>query len=112
MSPGVFIFLQYLIFYYPNTNNSFYRYFVIQLTSNIPEIISCPKDHPHAYYDGKYCCKFSKEKVDVVLGDKCDGGNISLQSMCCNYDEYIQCPNTQTCQSNEGNLYNDILYKY
>ena len=67
----------------------------------------CPEDHPNAYYLGEYCCKFSKEKVDAALGDTCDGSNISLQSLCCDADEYIQCPNNRTCQDNQGT----ILYK-
>ena len=58
----------------------------------------CPASHPHAYYDGLYCCKHDKEKSNGHQGTKCDGSTISITSKCCLDDAHIRCPNGY-CQS-------------
>ena len=59
--------------------------------SNFAELAICPKSHPFAYSEGKYCCKHGIEKNYAPHGDKCDGGTISIHSTCCKDDEYVDC---------------------
>ena len=65
---------------------------------------TCPGTHPFAYLDGTYCCKYGVEKVDVAVGERCDGGTISLNSVCCKDNEHTPCP-IGLCKNLEGNLF-------
>lgn len=60
----------------------------------------CPVSYPYAYYDGRYCCKYSRENVYHPHGTKCDGGKISLSSTCCEEDASTACPHGGKCQDN------------
>ena len=62
----------------------------------------CPSTHPWAYYNGDYCCKNDKEKVKSSYGDTCDGSKISLTSLCCLNDEYVECEHPDGCINYKG----------
>ena len=54
-------------------------------------ITNCPETNPFAYYNGDYCCSTEYEKVYSPDGLKCDGGKISLDSLCCKGNA-VKCP--------------------
>merc|ERR1711981_784352 len=63
---------------------------------------NCPASHPFVYHDGDYCCSTSIEKEDKARdGERCDGGPISLGSLCCQNDDYKKCP-TALCNDYRG----------
>jgi len=43
----------------------------------------CPMSYPYRYYHGHYCCKVGYEKTFGPQGDKCDGGVLNEDSLCC-----------------------------
>ena len=52
----------------------------------------CPKSHPYAYYDGKYCCSSGYQTwAPTYTKGKCDNLKIGLDSVCCK-GENIPCP--------------------
>ena len=56
---------------------------------------------------GLYCCK-SKSKKNISMGmDECDGGAISLNSICCEGDDYEKCPDDRGCSN-----FRKIILKY
>ena len=70
----------------------------------------CPDSHPHAYYDGHYCCASDYEKIYEPQGTKCDGGKIQYDSMCCGSDDYMPCP-SGIC-SNTGKVLQRYPYRF
>ena len=50
----------------------------------------CPRSHPHAFLDGKACCRhpFEGYRARDVL---CQGGNLGYRSNCCYRDEEVRC---------------------
>ena len=69
----------------------------------------CPSSHKWAYLDGRYCCMYAREKVDVNDGTRCDGSRIKLNSSCCKDNAYLRCPHDTGCV-NAGNT-NTLLGK-
>ena len=70
----------------------------------------CPVTHPYAYYNGEYCCATNREKSNSTIGDKCDGSIILNDSLCCEDDKYVPCPNG-TCIFTGGHHLTLILVK-
>ena len=66
----------------------------------------CPQSHPYAYYNGAYCCKYNQEKVWAPQGQECDGGPISITSLCCKGDAGTKCGSGNSCTNHEGMLVN------
>ncbi|XP_063684285.1 uncharacterized protein LOC134818588 [Bolinopsis microptera] len=62
------------------------------------EEIECPATHPNVYYNGEYCCKSNKEKVNTPQGTKCDGSVIQRDSLCCAGNQHTRCP-SGSCRS-------------
>ena len=55
-------------------------------------VLTCPSSHQYAYLDGKFCCRTNKEKKGSgVDGDLCDGSEISIDSRCCENNDYTKC---------------------
>ena len=67
-----------------------------------PEIKSCPSSHPFAHYNGERCCPTNKEHVNTAHGSKCDGSTIGFNSLCCEYNQQIRCPNHDICHNHES----------
>ena len=60
----------------------------------------CPESHSYAYLSGKYCCESQLENDNsAVEGEVCDGGQISLSSVCCRGHKYLRCPGGKDCRS-------------
>lgn len=60
---------------------------------------------------GDYCCETRFENVFMQLDDEtqidkshCDGGTISLESVCCRDNRFIVCPNNKKCKSSKGKI--------
>ena len=62
----------------------------------------CPPSHKWAFLNGRYCCKYNEEKVNVTEGSRCDGGEISLTSSCCKEDAYTKCTHANGGCVNSG----------
>ena len=58
----------------------------------------CPKTHPFVYAGGRYCCQYGFEHILQAYGENCDGGPISINSVCCKQFAYIRCP-TGVCKN-------------
>ena len=52
----------------------------------------CPSTHPWSYYEGDYCCATNKEKINPPDGQKCDGSALEYDSVCCEDDDAVSCP--------------------
>ncbi|KAL5254890.1 hypothetical protein ACHWQZ_G014363 [Mnemiopsis leidyi] len=52
----------------------------------------CPASHPYVYYNGGYCCQTNKENVYPDQGDKCDGSDLQIDSLCCEGHNAVSCP--------------------
>ena len=83
-------------------NSSTINYFIVEL---------CPKGFPYAYMGGDYCCTTEKEGSFKELDDyskvdrsSCDGGPISLNSVCCQNNRFVRCPNNKKCKSGKGRM--------
>ena len=70
----------------------------------VSEQSKCPETHPFVYANGIYCCANNQEKVYFPLGDKCNGGPLSKDSLCCKEDAYVKCANAKCVSS--GTYYN------
>ena len=57
--------------------------------------------------DGDYCCKYDVEHVEAGNEKpECDGGKISMASLCCKDHQHIKCPHKLGCVNHaesEGN---------
>ena len=51
---------------------------------------------------GEYCCKTKLEKSTQNNLAECDGGQISINSVCCEDNEYEKCPHIGGCKNNRG----------
>ena len=60
----------------------------------------CPDEHPYAYFNGSYCCKEGDEDINENLGELCDGGKISLSSVCCKNN--VTCPVGRKCKNSDS----------
>merc|ERR1711939_551258 len=69
-----------------------------------PTTGSCPSSHPFAYYNGQYCCKYTREKHYSPQGSKCDGSVIGFGSLCCYKDGHTRCP-ARVCKNYRGRAY-------
>ena len=52
----------------------------------------CPLEYPFAYYHGKYCCHYQKEKTFVRQHSGCDGSPLTYYSSCCFGNQFTACP--------------------
>ena len=52
---------------------------------------------------GTYCCKNNTESRAIDHLKECDGSSISMDSLCCQNDEYIRCPSNEGCTGSRGN---------
>ena len=61
---------------------------------------------------GTYCCKSNLEADRGMLMEECDGSLISLDSMCCQNNEYEQCRDSRGCIDFGalGGIYMNIVY--
>ena len=63
----------------------------------------CPSSHPYAFQRGTNCCSSEIEDSNIAtFGEYCDGGELSIFSMCCNGNQ-TPCPNGNTNCINQGN---------
>ena len=60
----------------------------------------CSNDYPYAFMWGEYCCKTELEENNNFVA--CDGGPISINSVCCKDNEYEKCPHIGGCKNNRG----------
>ena len=60
--------------------------------------MECPSKYPYAYHNGEYCCATNKETLNSTLGYDCDGRIIDKDSLCCEDDKYVPCPNNGICK--------------
>ena len=51
---------------------------------------------------GEYCCKTEWEGTAENNLAACDGGLISINSICCEDNQYDKCPNMVGCKNNRG----------
>ena len=62
----------------------------------------CSDTYPYAFMWGEYCCKSESEKSTQNNLPECDGGHISIDSICCKDDQYEKCPHIGGCKNNRG----------
>ena len=67
-----------------------------QNSDNISDEGHCPTSHPYVYKYGEWCCQTKKEKIYTPQGEHCDGSVIQGNSLCCEGDRNIMCPD-ETC---------------
>ena len=61
----------------------------------------CPKTHKYAYKKGKECCNTTKD---------CNDKPLKMNSKCCQYDAYEECPSKNCLNHRSGkNLFMEIL---
>ena len=65
----------------------------------------CPSLFPNAFMWGTYCCKNKNESIAENHFDECDGSPLSIDSICCQNDEYIKCPSVEGCTGKRGNRF-------
>ena len=55
----------------------------------------CPASYPYVFLMGTKCCAVGKEgnSNNTSFGELCDGGDISWESVCCEDNRNITCPN-------------------
>ena len=51
---------------------------------------------------GEYCCKTEVENTAQNNLYECDGGPLSINSICCEDDLYEKCPHIGGCKNNRG----------
>merc|ERR1739848_376823 len=51
--------------------------------TQVAENKRCPEAYPYAFLRGRYCCEYDREDIFQIFGERCDGGPISLKSLCC-----------------------------
>ena len=51
---------------------------------------------------GEYCCKTEWEDTVNSSIIACDGSKISVNSICCEDNQYQKCPKKEGCQNNRG----------
>ena len=61
----------------------------------------CPVQYPFAYYHGKYCCHYKKEKSFTRQHSACDGGELGFYSSCCYKNQFTKCPRGK-CRGNSS----------
>ena len=61
----------------------------------------CPDDYPFAFKWGEYCCATPFEEISSIHIDGCNGGDLSMSSICCDKNNYRQCPSDQGCIDNK-----------
>lgn len=59
--------------------------------SDAYEQARCSVHYPFAYHSGDWCCRAQQEDVYAGLGVACDGGALSLESMCCKGGAFTSC---------------------
>ena len=74
-----------LIFYYKFKKQDICK-FEFHYIYNVDE---CPKTHKYAYSNGQWCCQTSKD---------CNGNDLKMDSQCCQYSAYKECPTRKTRQ--------------
>ena len=62
--------------------------------SFLPVGVLCPNSFPYAFMWGEYCCKTSKECDETTA--------LTLDSVCCEKNEYQVCSDTTGCKNNRG----------
>ena len=62
----------------------------------------CSSAYPFAFMWGEYCCKTESEKITQSNLAECDGGHISINSVCCEEDQYEKCPHMGGCKNKKG----------
>ena len=70
----------------------------------------CTFNHPYAYSNGGLCCACPREKVNAILGAKCDGSVLSSTSSCCYKDAQYTCL-SPPCSSLKGMVFIHICLK-
>ena len=71
--------------------------------------IRCNNDYPYAFMWGKYCCKNDTEDIIVERNkpghiEGCDGGTLSIDSVCCTNNDMIKCSSEEGCRNKKGML--------
>ena len=88
----------------------------------------CPKDKPHPYYGGDWCCSVSKERNKPIdekwakawnieaKDGSCDGSNLSLQSKCCKGSSVRcispPCSSPTTLRRTRRSIYDSKIHPY
>ena len=65
----------------------------------------CPREYPFAFMWGTHCCKHDVEDDTTYGVSECDGGPISLNSICCKNNEYKKCWDLRGCKDRRGKLH-------
>ena len=93
-------------FYFITIKHSIYHVFYDLGARNDPSFETCPETHPHAYFDGQFCCKTSRSC------DKENKTHLTNESSCCENRSFIECPGSK-CASISGVIYiQTIFYGY
>lgn len=66
--------------------------------------IKCQPKYPYAFMWGLYCCTSKLEKNSSIGMDECNGGAISLNSICCKDNDYEKCPDDRGCSNHWGEI--------
>ena len=61
----------------------------------------CPQDFPYAFKWGEYCCRTTKEGTSTIELEGCDGGELSLNSICCDQNDHVECPHEEGCNDSK-----------
>lgn len=81
----------------------FFSLVVLSFTVFGTQSTNCPIRYPYAYFNGRYCCQFKKEKIVFEHRDnpdnRCDGSGLSSKSECCLDNKFVRCP-FSTCTDN------------
>lgn len=51
---------------------------------------------------GKYCCETKTEGTSSIPIDGCDGGELSMSSICCEQNNHQECLHNEGCVDSEG----------
>ena len=68
----------------------------------------CPLEYPFAYYHGKYCCHYQKEKTYHRQHSACDGTALTYHSSCCFGNQFTKCPEGK-CKGTIIVLYDNLI---
>lgn len=65
-------------------------------------VIRCPRQFPYAFMWGTHCCKHELENNSPNGISECDGGPLSLNSLCCKDNAYQKCRDEKGCHNRRG----------
>ena len=69
----------------------------------------CPEDYPFAFKWGGYCCETPIEDKSSIHLEGCDGSELSMNSICCEQNNFLECPFDEGCTNNKDKANIDML---